>query len=127
MVKIMENKCPHCDKLPSDPIANKEELAGPFWFEKNPAPFISLGCSSGGFCHNCNIFYWDSICMCMGKTCYKCEQHVNARSAAPKDLPDGIYEYRCWHTTEMREYKGGIFGKTISKTRLPGNEWMDKK
>ena len=118
---MAESKCPHCGKLPSDLVFRIESILF-------PTLYTHMGCSSSGFCHNCNIFYWDSTCFCMGTTCYKCgEKVIGKYSSPPKDLPDGIYEYRCWHTTEMREYKDGKFGETISKTRLPGNEWMDKK
>ena len=43
---------------------------------------------------------------------------------------DWIEEGKTWSGkdgTEMREYKNGTLGKAISKTRLPGNEWMDEK
>ncbi len=132
----MESKCLHCGKLPSDPINNFPFTVGQFKglshatvapFDFFTIGFQKQGCYSSGFCHNCNIFYWDSTCMCMGKTCYKCGNHVGGGTSCKEKLPDGIYEYRCWHTTEMREYKDGSLGKTISKSRLPGNEWMDEK
>lgn len=113
----MENKCPHCGKFPSDPIIKIENTIGiSMLISMNPKTFEKQGCYSSGFCKNCNIFYWDSTCMCMGKTCYKCKQPVPGGSYPKEDLPNGIYEYRDWKTTILREYKNGKFVKDIEES-----------